>query len=442
VTVPASATGAELHREAARALRRLAHERVDGMDANGNSDGPTTGSLTSSTMTSVTELKLLYRGRRIANDEGSNAFGDVAAVSAVATSIPGKNAAASAATASAQQQQQNKKQGDMKPLKVMVVATANSSIEELRTKRSDPTIRGLDVEIARDSNNSSNNRTTNQQRQQQHWAEGMVQNKEFKFCRFEACTWQSFGHRAAKDSSPHAFRAMELLEKLATDPGIVAVMVERELVVGTLGEMDPIDDRLMKKKQQQQQHGGGGGGGCLLGYNTNGGARIDLKLRTDDLRDFRPYRDLVATLLHELSHNWVGEHNALFWTNYAQMRAEYLYTHAQLRSTVTRGKTTAELAGLDGTVLDDVFDCIMHELTPEMGQHGLHPSTIEGPIRQRIQELEVTHRRGRRLGGGEDGNHVEVNNGNPQGASSARELALAAAERRAREQQEKDNNQE
>jgi hypothetical protein len=55
-------------------------------------------------------------------------------------------------------------------------------------------------------------------------------------------------------------------------------------MVGTLGEMDPIDDRLMQKKEQQ--------GGCLLGYNTNGGVRIDVKLRTDDLQGFRPYLEL------------------------------------------------------------------------------------------------------------------------------------------------------
>merc|ERR1712151_1057872 len=116
---------------------------------------------------------------------------------------------------------------------------------------------------------------------------------------------------------------MELLEKMATDPGIVA-----------------IDDRIMQKTESH--------GGLLLGYNTNRGLRIDIKLRTDDLSDFRPYPELVSTLIHELSHNWVGEHNLLFWTNYAQMRAEYLCTHARLRSSsnVIRGKKTAEVAGI------------------------------------------------------------------------------------------------
>jgi hypothetical protein len=304
-----------------------------------------------------------------------------------------------------------------KPPKIIVMATKQSSLQELSSKRSDPTIRGFDQEKQREQQIREQ-----QQQKQQHWAEGMTQNKEYKFCRFQACTWQSFGHRPT-DTTPHAFEAMQLLEKLATDPGIVAIMKERELVVGTLGEMDPIDDRLMHKTQQEKA------GGCLLGYNTNAGARIDIKLRTDDLQAFRPYPELVATLIHELSHNWVGEHNLLFWTNFAQMRAEYLYTHARLRSTIVRGKTTAELAGLDKARLENVFDYIMLELAGEMRQHGLHPHMIQAPIRQRIEELEASHNAGLQLGtGGAGGNAA---------AGSARELALAAAERRARDQQRK-----
>merc|ERR1712224_686024 len=214
----------------------------------------------------------------------------------------------------------------------------------------------------------------------------------------KACTDHSFGHRST-ESTPHAFKAMELLEKLATDPGVVAIMKERELVVGTLGEMDPIDDRIMQKTESH--------GGCLLGYNTNRGLRIDIKLRTDDLSGFRNYPELVSTLIHELSRNWVGDHNLLFWTNYAQMRAEYLCTHARLRKSafIVRGKKTAELAGLNEHALENTYDFIMNELVRDMAQHGLHPRMIESPIRQRIRELQEETRRlesqqGHRLGGG------------------------------------------
>ena len=181
----------------------------------------------------------------------------------------------------------------------------------------------------------------------------------------------------------------------------------------------------------------------MLGYNTNGGTRIDIKLRTDDLQGFRPYPELMATLLHELSHNWVGDHNLLFWTNYAQMRAEYLYTHARLRSTthLVKGKTTAELAGLEKAKLENVFDFIMQELVQEMAQHGLHPNMIAESIRQRIQELEASYSSGQRLGGGEGndrGNDSTEGGGGGGGGGSARERALAAAEQRARHQQDRE----
>jgi len=319
-----------------------------------------------------------------------------------------------------------------KPLKIMVVATNISAIQELSTKRSDPTIRGFDQEkdaIEKRKTASS----------QKYWADVMVQHKDYKFCRMKACTDHSFGHRST-ESTPHAFRAMELLEKVATDPGIVAIMKERELVVGTLGEMDPIDDRIMQKTESS--------GGCLLGYNTNHGLRIDIKLRTDDLSGFRQYPELISTLIHELSHNWVGGHNLMFWTNYAQMRAEYLCTHARLRTSalIVRGKKTADLAGLNEQALENIFDLIMNELVREMGQHGLHPNMIAGPIRQRIQELEeetlkMKSQQGYRLGG-ESTNQISSNTStivrnNSTVVLSARELAWAAAERRAGEQKEK-----
>jgi len=153
-------------------------------------------------------------------------------------------------------------------------------------------------------------------------------------------------------------------------------------------------------------------------------------------------------LIHELSHNWVGDHNLLFWTNHAQMRAEYLFTHARLRNSavIVRGKKTAELAGLNERALDNIYELIMSELVPDMSQHGLHPNMIAGPIRQRIQELEEETRRmenqgGYRLGGssmpqglGDEAKTVRVN---VSGGMSTRELALLAAERRAREQEKR-----
>lgn len=235
-------------------------------------------------------------------------------------------------------------------------------------------------------------------------------------------------------------------------------MVERELVVGTLGEIDPIDDRLMQQKESQ--------GGCLLGYNTNHGARIDLKLRTDDLQGFLPYHQIAATLVHELSHNWVGEHNALFWTNYAQMRVEYLHKHASLAAAgyVVNGRTSADHAGVvgvgssslplsyadrggdadvDGSVsMRQISVTVISECKSEMIMYGIPVEIITPAVLDRCQEIKVkgkqsvknphtlidtnVHAIGSNTRPGTTAGHLPTE-------QTARELALAAAERRLRE---------
>jgi hypothetical protein len=296
--------------------------------------------------------------------------------------------------------------------KILVMASSQQSVKELNSKRSDPTIRGFDQELAK----KSVERTT-------VWGTA-GQNKNYKFCRFEACTWQSFGHRAGSQT-PHAFQAMELLDKLASDPGVVAIMVERELVVGTLGEMDPIDDRLKQKFDAK--------GSCLLGYNTNGGARIDVKLRPDSLQGFLPYGEIVSTLIHELSHNWVSAHDLLFWTNFGQMRVEYLHRHATMAAsgTVVNGKTTAELAGvhLENNGMESIVTFVLKELEKDMGQHGLHPQMIAPAILERCRQLTSGSKQS------EQGQRVGSNGSGGIGGSSARERALAAAEHRAKQEQ-------
>jgi len=279
-------------------------------------------------------------------------------------------------------------------------------------KKSDPTIRGFS-----NSNQESSKKT------EQYWSPNNTsQDKTYKFCRFETCSWQSFGHRPT-DETPHAFAALRLLGKLATDPGIVAIMKERELVVNTLGEMDPVDDRLMQKKEEE--------GGCLLGYNTNAGLRIDIKLRTDDLKAFRPYPELASTLIHELSHNWVSDHNLLFWTNFGQMRAEYIHTHvaSALSLQLVNGKTTADIAGI--AQIKDVYKFCMKELEVDMSQHRLHPRMIASAIRERCRELDKKVSLGQRLGGSGD---IVSNNSNKK---NSRELAFAAAEKRIKDSENK-----
>ena len=346
---------------------------------------------------STTTLKLLAKGKHLPNDDTSC----------------GSMLSFFVSQQQQEQQQQQQQRALKKPLKLVVMATSIGEVTQLATKRSDPTIRGFEQQRTQ----------TIKILQYLPWGEEFgTQDPNYKFCRFQACTWQSFGHRI-DDQAPHAFSAMQLLERLAMDPGVVAVMKERELVVGTLGEMDPIDDRIMQNKQ--------GDGVCVLGYNTNGGTRIDIKLRTDNLKGFRPYPDLVATLLHELSHNWVSEHNLLFWTNYGQMRAEYLTRHRALQSNIVNGKTTAELADLNQDTLKQIPESILMELVREMAQHGLHPRLIEAPIRQRCEELEQELLQGMKLGSGSSTAAT--------GTGSARERALAAAEQRRNHHETKDS---
>ena len=362
------------------------------------------------------ELKLLLKGKRIPCDDSTTV--------------------ASFLTSS--------KQTIKAPPKVIVMASAKTSVQELNANKQDPTIRGFDQERkARPDNIRINDNS--------YWGNDLSQpDKNYKFGRLRECPFHDFGHRPT-DQTPHAFAARQLLQRLATDPGVIAILQERQLVVGTLGEMDPVDDRLMQKMQQQKQ------GSCLLGYNTNRGLRIDVKLRTDNLDGFRPYFELVATLIHELSHNWVGEHNALFWANYGQMRIEYFMAHKRLLHIRHQGQSSAALAQIppaifqtmqpkdtnnngngNATGSNGIVDFVMAELQKDMAQHGLHPQLIAEPIRQRYHELESSL--GIRLGGG-SGSSTGNNHTALGGGGDKRNLALEAAERRAREEKkhEKDD---
>lgn len=335
------------------------------------------------------EVKLLFKGKKLKEDSSGPVF-------------------------------ESWKANSKKSPKILVMATSSDTVSQIANKKSDPLMRGFSSE------------EQIQKHKQQHaasdsiWGPLGAQDKNYKFVRLEACTWQSFGHRP-DESTPHAFEAIRLLEQLAKDPGIVAIMKERELVVNTLGEMDPIDDRIAANKEQE--------GGRVLGYNSNRGLRIDIKLRTDDLTGFRPYPELAATLIHELSHNWVGDHNVVFWTNFAQMRAEYFYHHF-LNTGLVQGKTTSELAGLGGVIKskDSILPVMLQELARDMHQHGLHPNMIQAPIQHRLRELDQEYASRisseQRLGGSSSANT----------AASARERALAAAEQRRRQEQEHKGN--
>ena len=334
--------------------------------------------------------------------------------------------------------------------KVIVIGTEAQGLRKLNSGRSDPTIRGFD-ETTRDAAYSARSTAT----LCTYWGPSHgSQHSQFKFCRMQECNDASFGSRPGA-TTPHAFEARRLLERLATDPGIVAILTSRELVVGTLGEMDPLDDRLMLKKRQD--------GACLLGYNTNHGMRIDVKLRTDDLSSFRPYSELAATLIHEISHNWVGEHNLIFWTNYGQMRVEYLWKHAclMLGGEFINGTRTAVLAGVmdmimphggsstqrlttlkSSQIMENINQSVLKELSNEMAQHGIPLSMVAPAVLDFSKDLifetktnvENSIAGGQRLGTALSSD-TDKNAGDV--GTTARERALAAAEKRAKEAKKK-----
>jgi hypothetical protein len=102
--------------------------------------------------------------------------------------------------------------------KLMLVASQRADVVDIQSQRSDPTIRGF-----------SNERGAREEAMKQAntvdpsvgWA--IQQHKAYKFCRFKPLDFSGL--------TPHAFDAEKLLKKLATDPGIVDIMVEYEWTV-------------------------------------------------------------------------------------------------------------------------------------------------------------------------------------------------------------------
>lgn len=78
-------------------------------------------------------------------------------------------------------------------------------------------------------------------------------------------------------ASPPPSQALKILHQLASDPGIIEIMKDKRWKVGLLSEMPPEGKVGISRM-------------CLLGYNVNKGQEISLRLRTDDLKGFRKYR--------------------------------------------------------------------------------------------------------------------------------------------------------
>eukprot|EP00038_Savillea_parva_P009145 m.181536 g.181536 ORF g.181536 m.181536 type:complete len:625 (+) comp15299_c0_seq1:153-2027(+) len=131
--------------------------------------------------------------------------------------------------------------------------------------------------------------------------------------------------------APSPSEALALLDKLRSDPGIVALMRKYKWTVGTLSEFAP----------SLQTGIVGVSSGCLLGYNKNRGEEISLRLRTDDFRGFRYYGVILKTLIHELTHMVHSDHDRHFWEFNSVLTKEY----ASLDWQKSTGRTVGGTAG-------------------------------------------------------------------------------------------------
>jgi len=189
--------------------------------------------------------------------------------------------------------------------KLMLVATSVRDVAAVQNARPDPLVKGF-AEEERDEK-----RRQKRAKQAAISAWGTKQDPEYRFGSIKA---------EFKYSTPPPYDAERLLQKLSTDPGIIEIMQTRYFKVGVLTEMSPEEakDRMAKKGTPNMD---------LLGYNMNNGDMIVLKLRTDNVKGFRPYHDLINTLLHELTHNVWGPHDHNFWKLYGELKAQYMRFH-------------------------------------------------------------------------------------------------------------------
>jgi hypothetical protein len=267
---------------------------------------------------------------------------------------------------------------------LLFVASSRQQVQAVQDQKSDPTIRGFELEDERD-------------RARQLAGYEAAQDSKYCFCKFEFCE---------RFTDPHPFDAERLLKKLATDPGVVQIMKRRQFTVLWLCEMDPQEDRLAQKKEEE--------GACLLGYNQNGGEKIYIRLRNDDGKSFRGYNGLVNTLLHELTHNICGPHDDVFWKVFGELKHEY-----EAFAQAERGRPGA-----------DVSRKVESELRREMGNKALSSAerqSVSVAIKSRNANPEPAAKPVSQstLGGLQSRARIE-----------ARKKFADAAERRIREQEE------
>ncbi|GJD06499.1 Ubiquitin and WLM domain-containing metalloprotease [Galdieria sulphuraria] len=99
----------------------------------------------------------------------------------------------------------------------------------------------------------------------------------------------------------------EILERLASERGVLTVVEKYNLSITRIKEMYPCGKVGIDPI-------------CVLGLNK--GNEIQLRLRTDDLQGFRSYDRILKVLFHELAHCRYGKHNREFYAFMNQLEKE------------------------------------------------------------------------------------------------------------------------
>ncbi|KAM5532253.1 hypothetical protein V8D89_014092 [Ganoderma adspersum] len=195
---------------------------------------------------------------------------------------------------------------------------------------------------------------------------------------------KSFTHLKDK---PKPDQALKLLQRIASL--VKPIMRKHGWVLPVLSEFFPEEPN-------------------LLGLNINGGEKIMVRLRSPHAPDtFLPEENVLGTMLHELTHNVHGPHDAAFYKFLSGLEDEY---DALRRS------------GYAGEGFHAPGQRLGVNVSHNLPLHLARAKAAEAADKRR--QVSVVMRGGVRLGG------VPRRNAN----KSPRELAVEAAERRARDE--------
>jgi len=188
-----------------------------------------------------------------------------------------------------------------------------------------------------------------------------------------------FGSIVTLPGQPDEARARQILEAVASDRRVSAVMAARGWLVPELREMFP-DGKV------------GVDPVCVLGLNVNAGQRIELRIRTDDMLGFRKMGVIMKVLWHELAHNLISEHSHAFFELVSTLE----------REGAAADWTTASAGHVLGGEAADPYAPFGRRgiVAPSIGRSGLitpqedgHVAAVRPPATADVTEVAETHGR-------------------------------------------------